>query len=121
MEANPGVNALWVGEGGQTLKALEERMRLHIYLKGNDSLKTQEYRLLAAGREESIRRQAIPVREGDELSLFIHETHAKSEETGISKLNGFIINVEDAGGNAGDIVNVKIEKVCRTYAKAVKL
>ena len=49
----------------------------------------------------------------------ILEPHLNNPVDGIARLEGYIIDIEDGGRFVGQRVKVKIQKMFKTYAKAV--
>ena len=47
------------------------------------------------------------------------EPHLNNPVDGIARLDGYIIDIENGGRFIGQRVRVKIEKMFKTYAKAV--
>jgi ribonuclease G len=54
---------------------------------------------------------------GQVLQLRIEEPHASNAADGIARVDGYVIDVADAGRLVGQVVPVEIMKVFRTYAK----
>ncbi|OTA41205.1 MAG: hypothetical protein A6D92_08880 [Symbiobacterium thermophilum] len=61
--------------------------------------------------------RALPVAAGQVLQLRIEEPHASNGADGIARVDGYVIDVADAGRLVGQVVPVEILKVFRTYAK----
>ncbi len=101
VEVNPSVASHLIGPGGQNLKELEKEMNVK-----------------AIGTKEEIAEKAIPVRVGDILEVLIEEPHDKNRSDGIARREGYVIDVEGAGGRVGEKVLVRIVACHRTYSKA---
>ena len=59
-----------------------------------------------------------PVSEGEKVILRVEEPHVSNPRDGISRIHGYVIDIEGAGDLVGQRLNVEIIKVFRTYAKA---
>ncbi|MGM0471757.1 MAG: Rne/Rng family ribonuclease [Bacillota bacterium] len=118
VEVHPQVAARLIGLGGNNLEELESELGRHIYVKGAQDLHIEEIDVVALGTQDEIVKLALPVAEGDELTLEIEETHVTNKQHGIARVEGFIIDIIDASHLVGEEVKVKIKKVYRTYAKA---
>ncbi len=119
VEMHHEVAAIIIGSGGGNLKKLEDEMGRHIYIRGNDDLHIEDYRVVARGSHKEIKALALPVSPGEKLEVVIEEPHATNPGHGIARRQGFVINVEDAGEMVDQKVLVEITEVNRTYARAV--
>lgn len=119
VEVHPRVGAALIGNNGENLQQLEEKVGFKIYIKGNDSFSSQAHEFSFIGSEEEVRRRALPVREGEVLSLTVEEKYDKNQSHGIARLQGYVIYIDKAGDKVGERVLVKVEKVQRTSAAAV--
>jgi ribonuclease G len=118
VEVNPGVASYLIGPGGQNLKDLEKETGRSIFVRGAEGLHLEEMNVKAIGTKEEIAQKAIPVQVGDILELVIEEPHDKNPSDGIARREGYVIDVEGAGGRVGEKVLVQITACHRTYAKA---
>ncbi len=67
---------------------------------------------------EEMEKQAVPVNVGQKIKVRVEEPHAGHYSDGISRVEGFVIDIEGGGALLGQDVWVEIIKVYRTYAKA---
>lgn len=118
VEVNPSVASHLIGPGGQNLKELEKETGRNIFIRGSEGLHLEEMNVKAIGTKEEIAEKAIPVRVGDILEVLIEEPHDKNRSDGIARREGYVIDVEGAGGRVGEKVLVRIVACHRTYAKA---
>lgn len=116
---NTTLAALLIGPGGTRLNALEKMMKKTVFIRGKDDIPPAEARVIAAGTREEIQALALPVKEGERLEVEVLEPHMNNPTDGIARLEGYIIDVENGGRFAGQRVKVKIQKMFKTYAKAV--
>jgi ribonuclease G len=115
---NPQIASLLIGPGGANLEKTERSLNKVIYIKGQENLDSNQVRLLASGTKPEIESLALPVHEGQELQLKICETHIANSGDGIARIEGYVIDVEDAAGLVGKSIKVLISKTYKTYAKA---
>lgn len=117
VELHPGVAALLIGPGGSKLEELERHFAIPIYIKGKEDLHIDDITLKVFESEAELARYCRPVAEGDRLTLRVEEPHISNPRDGISRLHGYVINIEGAGEHVGQWLDVEITKVFRTYAK----
>jgi ribonuclease G len=72
---------------------------------------------IVTGKQEAIRKMAVPVSVGDVIEVEIKEQHASNPANGITRIDGYILDIDGAGGIVGKRILVEIRKVFRTYAK----
>lgn len=118
MEVNPGVAALVIGPGGANLRELERELGKVIYVRGNHEIHVEQWRLRALGAREEVEAAAMPVRPGQVLELKVEEPHVNNPADGIARIDGYVIDIEAAGGLVGRKVRVEVLKAFRTYARA---
>jgi len=116
---NTAIAALLIGPGGARLGLLEKMTKKTLFIRGKEEIPLAEARVIAAGDSDYIQSLALPVKEGEELEVEIIETHLNNPTDAIARLDGYIIHIENAGCLVGQQVKVKIEKLFKTYAKAV--
>ncbi len=119
IEAHPSVAALVIGSGGEHLARLEKMFNRYIYIKGSSHLHPEEIEVKVTGKKEYVESQALPVRIGEILDVFISELHAANTGDGIARIDGYVINIDKAAKLVGQKVRVKITKAFKTYAKGV--
>lgn len=118
LEVHPRVASRLIGLGGNNLKELEEELNRHIYIKGSEELHIEEIEIVDSGSKEEIAELASPVQVGEKKVLEVEETHVTNNEDGISRIEGFIIDIIAGGHLVGETIKVEITDVYRTYAKA---
>ncbi|MBO8172551.1 MAG: Rne/Rng family ribonuclease [Bacillaceae bacterium] len=118
VEVHPRTASVLIGNNGHELKRIEQITGLTLYVKTNDDLAFHDYRIAYAGSEQEARRLALPVKEGEILSLTVEEKHAQKPGDGIARLEGFVIQIAGAGHQVGNRVLVKIDHVYPTSATA---
>ena len=115
---NPAVASLLIGPGGSHLEALEKMTRKTIFIRGQEGLATEDVKVLAVGELSQVERAALPVSEGEVLTVKVLEAHANNPADGIARIEGYVLDIEDGGRRLGETVKVIVEKVYRTYARA---
>jgi len=115
---HPNVASLLIGQGGANLSRLEQETGKIIYVKGNPNFHMEDTGEIITGSQEAIKKMAVPVSVGDVLEVEIKEQHASNPINGITRINGYILDIDGAGGLVGKRILVEIRKVFRTYAKA---
>lgn len=116
VNVHPQVGAVLIGTGGTNLHRLEQLTEKTIYVKGSDHLPMESINILFGTREE-VEKKALPVQEGQILSVTIADTHAANPRNGIARVEGYVLDIEGAGEFVGQTRQVEIVKVFRTYAK----
>jgi ribonuclease G len=119
VEMHQEVAAIIIGSGGGNLKKLEEETGRHIFIRGSENIHIEKYRIVARGSHKQIQAIALPVKIKEVLELTIEEPHMTNPNHGIARLQGFVINVENAGDRVGQTVKAEIKDVNRTFARAV--
>ena len=118
VEANPLVAARLIGSGGANLRELEQRTGKTLYIRGSQGQHIESVNVLPLHNQAEIQANTLPVQQGQLLEVRIEEPHVSNGNDGISRIDGFILDIEDAGSLVGEIVPVEVLKVHRTYAKA---
>lgn len=118
MEVHPGVAALLIGPGGANLRELERELGKFIYIRGSADCHLEQMRLKALGTRAEVEEKALPVRVGQMLEVKVEEPHVTNPQDGIARVEGYIIDIEGAGGLVGRPVRVEITRAFRTYARA---
>jgi ribonuclease G len=117
VEAHPSVAALVIGSGGEHLARLEKQFKRHIYIKGSSDLHPEDIEVKVTGKKEYVESFAFPVKEGDVLDMVIVEPHTANNNDGIGRIDGYVINVDNASGLVGKNARIRILKTYKTYAK----
>lgn len=117
VEAHPSVAAMLIGPGGANLKRLEQDLGRAVYVRGMENRHVEKPTVIS-GTQEEIEQQAMPVREGEVVSLKVEEPHISNPRDGIARVEGYVVDIEGAGRKVGQQLQVEITRVFRTYAKA---
>lgn len=117
VRCHSAVAAQLIGPGGANLEALEEHTEKSIFVRGDDHLPRHGYDLSSGGIEQ-IRREAYPVQVGDVLSLTILEPHAKHQDNGVARVDGFVIECLGCESLVGQTVEMEITALHKTSALA---
>ncbi|HHV93468.1 MAG TPA: Rne/Rng family ribonuclease [Firmicutes bacterium] len=117
VEVHPSVAAMLIGAGGANLKELEEITGKTIYVRGSEDRHLEDVEIVYAGSKDVLAAMAVPVREGQIINVEVEEPHMTNPADGISRLHGYVVDIEGAGRRVGERLTVEITKVFRTYAK----
>lgn len=118
VRVHPSVAAIVIGANGSNLRRLEERTGKTIYVKGQAEMHLGEIEVTCSKTRADIERKALPVQPGEVLQVEVEEPHLNNISDGIARVEGYVINVERAGGRIGERLHVEITQVHRTYARA---
>ncbi|KXS43938.1 MULTISPECIES: Rne/Rng family ribonuclease [unclassified Candidatus Frackibacter] len=118
LEVHPRVASRLIGLGGNNLKELEKELDRHIYVKGSEELHMEDIQIVDIGTRKEIAELASPVEVGETIKVDVEETHVTNKQDGISRIEGFIIDIIEGGHLVGETIKVEITDVYRTYAKA---
>ncbi len=117
VQAHPSVAGLLIGTGGKRLKEMEEITGKTIVIQGHEDFHVENVFMEEMWNEELIA-DKIPVKTGERIEVLIEEHHAVDSRHGIARIQGFILDVADAGALVGQRVPVEISEVYRSFAKA---
>jgi len=117
VEVHPSVAAMLIGAGGANLKELEKMTGKTIFVRGSDDRHWEDVEIVYAGSRDALAAMAVPVREGQIIDVEVEEPHMTNPVDGISRLHGYVVDIEGAGRHVGERLTVEITKVFRTYAK----
>ena len=117
VEVHPSVAAMLIGAGGANLKELERITGKTIFVRGSEDRHLEDVEIVYAGNRDVLAAMAVPVREGQIINVEVEEPHMTNPADGISRLHGYVVDIEGAGRRVGERLTVEITKVFRTYAK----
>lgn len=117
VQAHTSVAGLLIGAGGKLLRGMEEKTGKTILIQGHDDFHVENVFMEEMWNEELIA-DAIPVKTGERIEVLIEDQHAVDSQHGIARIQGFILDVADAGSLVGQRVPVEISEVYRSFAKA---
>lgn len=118
LEVHPSVAAAVIGPGGARLKSLEQELGKVIYIRGAVEVHPEQWNLKALGTRAEVEERALPVKVGQVLEVRVEEQHANNPVDGIARMEGYVLDIEGAGKLVGKRVQVEVNRVYRTYAKA---
>ncbi|RJQ32940.1 MAG: Rne/Rng family ribonuclease [Peptococcaceae bacterium] len=118
VEANPLVAARLIGSGGANLRELESKTGKNLYIRGSAGHHIESVTIRPLQGREEIQAHTLPVKPGDVLEVRIEEPHVSNIYDGIARIDGFVLDIEGAGGLVGETIPVEVSRVYRTYAKA---
>lgn len=118
LEAHPSVASMLIGASGNHLRQMEEAVNKQLIIKGRDDLHLEHVQIKSLYGRQEIEELAVPVKAGQILEVRIEEAHIVNGYDGIARLNGYVLDVEGAGGHVGEVVRIEVTRVFRTYARA---
>ena len=113
---NPKVTAYFTSDGGRTLHTLEQDTGRFFHFTGSEGLPLDHFAVVQEGAREEIEEQSVPFRAGEEVHVDIVEPHMYSEDDAVAKIDGYLIEVQDAIPYVGEKMLVRIEHAGRTAA-----
>ena len=117
VELHPQIAAKVIGPGGANVRRLEEKTGKVIVVKGRDDFHFEQVEITATQDEGQLVHRATPVHQGQVLDMEVQDLHSGRPTDGISRLNGYVVDIEGAADYVGKKLKVEITKVFRTYAK----
>jgi ribonuclease G len=117
-EAHPQIAAHLIGPGGANLKELERETHRSVFVRGAVDCALEELKVRKVGSRAAVEAMALPVQEGMRLDLIVEERHQTNTKDGISRVAGYVIDIEGAGHRVGDRVSIEIQRTFRTFATA---
>ncbi len=118
VSCHPQIASELIGENGQSLTVLEQRLGKRIIVTGNSQLSWQEYKIQAVHQMAAEAELKLPVESGEILRIKVQDVHQIQEQDGIGRIGGYVIRIEHGAAYLEQEVLVEIEKVFATYAKA---
>lgn len=118
VEVHPTVAAFLIGGGGGHLRELEKEIGKKIIIKGSDNNHQEDVQVRALYDKDEIDALSAPVKVGEILEVEVEEIHATNPRDGIARIQGYIIDIEDASNLVGKQTAIQVEKVYRTCARA---
>jgi ribonuclease G len=116
---NPKVTAQFIADGARMLHELEAETSRFFSFEGSEGLPLDHFAITMTGARDDVIQQAVPFAAGDEVHVQIVEPHMFEPYDAVAKIDGYIIEVTDAGIFVGEKRMVRIESPGRTSAKAV--
>ncbi|MBT9176917.1 MAG: Ribonuclease G [Firmicutes bacterium] len=107
-----------IGMNAANLERLEKENSKRIFIRGSLQMKPDEYKITLSGSVEEVERAAIPVSLGEVHTLLIDSSHNTRPQDGVARIEGYVIQVEQAGTLIGQKATFEITRVHRTFAKA---
>ena len=118
VEVHHSVASLLIGSNGLYLKKMEDETGRHIFIRGSEHMHVEKYAVLRTGPLSEVQKCAYPVEVGEKYPVKIEEPHANNPYDGIARISGFVLDVIGGGAFVGETVEVEIQEVARTYARA---
>lgn len=116
IECHPVVAGWLIGNDGKQLNQLEIALQKEIMVRGDSCFAMSNYRL--ENHYTNTCGRLLPVYRGEVLQVKIEGNHQDVLTDGIARLDGYIIQIEDASNQIGKTVTVEIRHVMKTHAIA---
>jgi len=118
VETNNDTAAFLIGLHGHGLEKLEKQAGKRLVIKGNPLLHMEESVVRPAYDDEPSHVLA-PVSVGQKLYLKVEGPHTEHAFDGFARVDGFVIDIVDGAAYIGQEVEVQIERLYPTYARAL--
>ena len=117
VKCDPAIAAHLIGPSASNLEELESATGKEIYVRGTPSLSWEDFQVISGSRER-IAAQAHPVAVGDRVAAKIEQVHVSNPQSGIARVDGFVIDCQQGAQYVGRMVTLEILEVFKTYATA---
>ncbi len=113
----PAVAAWLLSEESGHLSRLEQEYDREILLRGDHCLAMTEFQVKAKRTNDC--GSLLPVHKGEVLQVQIESQYQSDKKNGIARVDGYVIQVAEAGrlAGTGKIVSVEIDHVMRSHAE----
>lgn len=118
IKLNPVIAPLVIGKGGKNLKSLEAATKKYIAIKSDENLALDAFVVALEGPVAEIIQSAKPFKVGDILELEVEEPYSHNKSNALSRIDGYVILIEDGRKYLGKRVTVKINSMSKTSATA---
>lgn len=107
-----------IGVNGANLERLEKENSKRIFIRGNLEVSPEEYRIALSGPIHEVEKAAIPVAVGEIHTLLVDSVHNNRTEDGVTRVEGYVIQIDQAASLVGKKATFEITKVHKTFARA---
>jgi ribonuclease G len=121
VQVNPRITAQFTGQEARMLEAIEARTGKFFHFEGSEGLPLDHFAITFRGTREEVEERALPFREGDEVLVEIVEPHMYIADSGVAKIDGYLVAIAGAAPHVGQKRLVRIARADRTEASAVLL
>ncbi len=118
IQVHPTTAGNLIGVNAANLERLERETEKRIFIRGAQQMNPEEYKITLAGSVEEVEKAAVPVVLGEIHTLLIDSVHNNRPEDGVARVEGYVIQVENAASLIGKKATFEVIKVQRTYARA---
>lgn len=118
VQVHPLTAGSLIGMNAANLERLEKENGKRIFIRGSIQMKPDEYKITLSGSVLEVERAAIPVAAGEIHTLLIDSVHNTRPQDGVARIEGYVVQVEQAGTLVGQKATFEITRVHRTSAKA---
>ena len=107
-----------IGINGANLDRLEKEVAKRLFIRGNAEVSPGEYRIAISGPTDEVEKAAIPVAVGEIHTLVVDSVHNNRAQDGVSRVEGYVIQIDGAASLVGKKATFEITKVHKTFARA---
>jgi len=118
VHVHPNLAGNLIGVNGANLERLEKETSKKIYVRSSLELGAEDYRVVLTGTTEEVERVAIPVAVGEIHTCVIDSVHNNRTQDGVARLEGYVVQVDQAAALLGKRATFEITKVYKTFARA---
>lgn len=112
---HPDVAYMFIGAGGDNIQRLEETIHRAIYVRSDDSIHREHYRIVPGDMQEMDRQlQRIKPRQIVELPIVKHPLTQAPRAAAWA--DGYLIDLENAAPFIGERAKVRVRKMNRSFA-----
>ena len=112
---HPDVAYMFIGAGGDNVQRLEETIHRAIYVRSDDDIHREQYRIVPGDMQEMDRQlQRIKPRQIVELPIVKHPLTQAPRAAAWA--DGYLIDLENAAPFIGERAKVRVRKMNRSFA-----
>lgn len=113
--AHPEVAAQLIGAGGEIVERLERELRRAIYIRADELLHREKYRVIPGDLQE-FNRRLLPYRGGQIIEGLVEESGIITAPHSIAWSDGYFIDVVNGGEHPGERVKIRLSQTSRSFA-----
>lgn len=119
IKLNPIIASQVIGKGGKNLRNLEFLTKKYLAIKSDENLSLDAFVVAAEGKANEIKEASKPFKIGDMLDLEVEESYSHNKTDGLSRIDGYVVQIIDGKKFIGSRVKVEIKSISKTSAVAV--
>jgi len=107
-----------IGVNGVNLERLVKETSKRIFICGKLEISPEEYRIVLSGPVDEVEKTALPVAVGEIHTLLVDSVHSNRTQDGVARIEGYVIQIDQAASLVGKRTTFEITKVDKTFARA---